>query len=136
VDSIQRFAPSLTHLGVPTEAADIALGIRKLAVAMLRSEMQDRDGMVFPGTLENLVIEGDMGYPGSGIVARCSQFKWVLIRVRKCRMPLYEPGDIWLHWKARMDGKDGYWTVGSMEGDDAFEWMEVESLMTAIRFGP
>jgi hypothetical protein len=105
VESIKRFAPSLTHLGIPAEPANTTLMVYLLAAAIARSEIQSET--VFPGTLEDLVIEDSpMGDPPSRIIASGNR-RIILAHRPKAR--LADPGEMRLHWEARMNGRDGYW---------------------------
>jgi len=105
IESITRFAPSLTHLGIPAEPANTTLMVYLLAAAIARSEIQSET--VFPGTLESLVIEDSpMGDPPSRIIASGNRR---IILAHRSNARLADPGEMRLHWEARMNGRDGYW---------------------------
>jgi hypothetical protein len=79
VASINRFAPSLTHLGVPGEFSCMSLLVCLMAAAADRQLRTS--GVVFTPTREDLVIEDAlMGHPGNSqiILARRSgsQDEW------------------------------------------------------------
>jgi hypothetical protein len=102
-----------------------------LAAAIARSEIQSE--MVFPGTLEDLVIEDSpMGNPLSYIIASGNR-RIVLAHRSKAR--LADPGEMRLHWEARMNGRDGYWRTDE-EVEYAVGQLDLEYLDNQIRETP
>jgi len=134
VDSIKRFAPMLTHIGVPAEPGNIKPMIHRIATAMERNGMQSEkvDGIVFPETLECLFIEASpVGDPPSHIMANGDRQIICANRTRSRRMEY--PGEMRLHWLARMDGKAGYWKIDA-KVEDIVERLDIDHLMLSIQF--
>ena len=135
VNSIQRFAPMLTHIGVPAEPGNIKPMVHRIATMMDRNARESGGNggrMAFPGTLEDLVIEASpSGDPPSRIMANGNRRFVCANRPRSRRLECRS--EMLLHWLARMDGKGGYWRTDA-KVDDIVERLDVSDLMLSITF--
>lgn len=140
IDSIKRFAPSLTHLSLPVESGNIKRMIYEIGLAMDKtrcsSGARKDGGMVFPETLEDFFIDASpisgLDGPPSRIMANGN--RRIVCSSKPLSRRLENPVEIYLHWVARMNGENGYWRAPSeVKMEDVEERLDVAHLISGLQ---